>query len=440
MRTCIATLVLVLAVLFAGVSAACCQEDSPERKEEKKSGTEDIEALRRAATDEADKEQQEEDEPEETTFKSGNLGLQKLNPEISITGDMLGRSQAGADGAPAWETTFRGLGLHFEAYLDPYSRFKAAVPISTEGAELGEAYFTRYGLPGNVNLTLGKFRQQFGIVNRWHKHALDWFDFPLALRSIFGEGGLNQTGLSLEASGSTGSLVHGLTVEVTDGVNPRMFGQNSKNRPSVVGDYRAYRDLSASTYIEVGVMGLLGWNDTWTVEDSVLVENEMVIGPTTLIDTKPAAVYGVDLNLLWEPTDRMRYRNIEWRSEAYFVDKTIEAPDGSGEDNLNPWGFYSLLQTKVSRTVELGVRYDYFRPDAKDYAGFNSVLPIAPLAFVSDEADLHLAGAWLTWWQSPFVKFRGGYTYETAGAEDTDVHTVTLQMVFAAGPHKHERY
>jgi hypothetical protein len=422
------TLVLVLAILLASAPPSLCQEDSQERKDQREqSETEDLEDLRRAAAEEAEKEQKSEEETEEKTFKSGNLGLQKLNPEISVTGDMLGTYWSDDNSDVSWDTMFRGLGLHLEAYLDPYSRFKAAVPVSTEGAELGEVYFTRYGLPGNLNLTLGKFRQQFGIVNRWHKHGLDWFDFPLALRSIFGPGGLNQMGLSLETNGATASLVHGLVVQVTDGDNPFIFDGNAKNRPSVLGNYKVYTDLSPSTYVEAGLTGLVGWNDTWTTVES------------TVTDTKPAAVYGVDLNLLWEPTDRMRYRNVEWRSEAYFLDKQIEAPDGSGEDKLNPWGFYSLIQAKVSRTVELGVRYDYFQPDTKVYAALNEYT-MAPHAYCCDETDQHLAAAWLTWWQSPFVKFRGGYTYETTATDDTDVHSVTFQMVFAAGPHKHERY
>ena len=422
-------LIVVLALCAVGAPAAYAEENSPKEDQQKTTQQEEeIEALRRAAADEAEKEQKTEEEAEEKIFKSGSLGLQKLNPEISVTGDMLGSYESGNDAAVAWDTGFRGLGIHFEAYLDPYSRFKAAVPISPGGAELGEAYFTRYGLIGNTNLTLGKFRQQFGIVNRWHKHGLDWFDFPLALRSIFGPGGLNQIGLSFEASGSTGPVTHGLIVEVTDGDNPSMFGQNSKNRPSILANYKAYQDLSPSTYLEIGLTGLVGWNDTWTTLD------------TTFTDTRTAAVYGVDLNLLWEPTGRMRYRNVQWRSEAYFADKEIEAPDGSGADRLNPWGLYSLVQVKVSRTVEIGARYDYFQPDVKDYASFDSVLPMAPLAVVASDANRHLAGAWLTWWQSPFVKFRGGYTYETTEAEDSDVHSVTFQMVFAAGPHKHERY
>jgi hypothetical protein len=361
-------------------------------------------------------------------FKSGNLSLQALNPEISVTGDMLGTYQSGIEGGPTTETAFRSLGFHFEAYLDPYSRFKAAVPVSTEGAELGEAYFTRFGILGGTNITLGKFRQDFGVVNRWHKHALDWFDFPLALRSIFGPGGLNQIGLSLDWSGSTGAIVHGLTAQVTDATNARAFGQNAENRPSILGRYTAYHDATPSTYVQLGATGLVGWNDEWTTMDTVLS------------DRRTTVVYGADLVVVWEPTDRMRYRNVEWRSEAYFMDKDIYAPDGSGPDGLRPWGFYSLLQTKLSRTVEVGIRYDYFSPDTKDYAEATAQLSLAPLATTANDAYRQLAGAWLTWWQSPFVKFRGGYAYEEGRGTGPAVHFVTLQMVFAAGPHKHERY
>ncbi len=433
MRTSALVFMVVLTVSVVGASDACARESATQdEKQQKTEEAEELEKLRQAAAEEAEKQAETEEDSEEKVFKSGNLGLQKLNPEISVTGDMLGTYRSEDDLDLAWDTSFRGLGLHFEAYLDPYSRFKAAVPISAEGAELGEAYFTRYGLVGKTNITFGKFRQQFGIVNRWHKHGLDWFDFPLALRSIFGPGGLNQVGLSFEAGASTGRVAHGLIVEVTDADNPGVFGQNSKNRPSILANYKAYQDLSPSTYLEIGLTGLVGWNDSWRTLG--MQEGE------GLSDTRPAWVYGADLNMLWEPTGRMRYRNLQWRSEAYFVDKEIQAPDGSGPDCLYAWGLYSLLQVKVSRTVELGVRYDYFHPDQKSYASLNDVLQMAPLAFTSAEADRHLAGLWLTWWQSPFVKFRGGYTYETTQAEDSDAHSVTLQMVFAAGPHKHERY
>lgn len=435
MRILMMFLMVVLVTCVAGMPAIAQEENVPQ--EESKKGDErkqtdeedDLEALRRAAEAESKKEKETDDDAEKTIFKSGNLSLQALNPEISVTGDMLGIYQSGIDDLPSSRTEFRTLGIHFEAYLDPYSKFKAAVPISVVEAELGEAYFTRFGFLWHANITLGKFRQQFGVVNRWHKHALDWFDFPVALRSIFGPGGLNQVGLSLDWDTSTGPIVHGLVAQVTDARNPLVFGQNSDNRPSILGRYLAYMDLSASTYLQVGVTGMIGWNNSW--QDST---------GATADDSQDTRVYGADVVLMWEPTDRMRYRNVELRTEAYYLDKGILAPDGSGADRLKPWGLYSMVYAKLSRTVEVGVRYDYFSPDTKDYAALNPDVSLAPHATTQSDAHRQLAGAWLTWWQSPFVKFRIGYAYEDSKATGNDAHITTLQMVFAAGPHKHERY
>ena len=216
---------------------------------------------------------------------------------------------------------------------------------------------------------------------------------------------------------------------MTDATNPSVFGQKTDNYPSILGRYLAYVDLSASTYLQFGVTGIIGWNNAWV--DST---------GSSIDDSQDTRVYGADLVLMWEPTDRMRYRNVEWRTEGYYLDKGIYAPDGSGADRLQPWGLYSMLYSKVSRTLEIGVRYDYFSPDTKDYAALNPDLSLSPLATTENDAYRRLAGAWLTWWQSPFVKFRAGYSYEEDKGTGKDVHFVTLQMIFAAGPHKHDRY
>jgi len=339
---------------------------------------------------------------------------------------MLQFFREGDDVQTTSDVVFRGMGLHFEAYLDPYSRFKAAIPVDENGAELGEVYFTRYGVVANTNVTLGKFRQQFGVVNRWHKHALDWFDFPLALRMVFGPGGLNQTGLALDWNGAIGQTTHELILQATDGDNPLILGQNEKNRPSLLAHYKIYKDLSPSTYVELGGTGFVGWNDKW----------ETTIDTTS--KTMAAFVYGVDLTLAWEPLDRMRYRNIEWRSEAYIVDKEILAPDGSGKDHIKPWGFYSSLLAKLNRRITVNLRFDYYQPEIKEYANF---LNLSPSQIVTTaDAYRQQTGINLTWFQSPFVKFRVGYAYASGRGTGADENTVRLQMVFAAGPHKHERY
>ena len=397
---------------------------------EKPQSKSQIESLRELAKAEASKETATEKKTEEKVFKSGSLGLQALNPEISITGDFLFSSRKDRTSEQNNDFNFRNLGVHTEAWLDPYTHFKGALEFHEDETELGEAYVTLYNIRDDLNLTLGKFRQQFGVVNRWHKHGLDQVDYPLALREIFGEGGLNQSGLSLDwLMPPAGNTSQELTFQLTNGSNDRLFGQNRRNRPSFLAHYKNYRDISKDTYLEWGLTGLMGWNNRWELA-----------GGNERNDSMITTVFGVDLSVLWEPTERMRYRNVEWRSELYVLNKRLPAPDNSGADTINAWGLYSYLQSKLSQTIEAGVRGDYYVPDTKNYAEISDSLSLSPLAVTSDNPYIWQVCPYITWWQSPFVKFRIEYDYGNGKGIDSPEHVVWLQCVFAAGPHKHERY
>ena len=388
--------------------------------------------LAAAAQREADAERIAAEEEEGPTFTSGALGLQALNPEISVTGDFISSYRWGSGVSQNWDNTVRTLGLHLESYLDPYSRFKAAVPVLEDNACIGEAYFTRYGWRPNLSLTLGKFRQQLGVVNRWHKHGLEQIDFPLPLRQIFGPGGLNQTGFSFDwQMPPAGSATQELTLQVTNGENPRVLGQNTENFPAILAHYKNYRDLDKDTYLELGLSGLVGRNDTW----SVLADTDVALERDRLLTTVLAA----DLTLFREPTERMRYENWLWRTEAYWLKRDILAPDGSGEDTIRAWGLYSNYQRKLNRTTEAGVRVDYYEPDVKHYAGLSG-LSLAPLAVTESGAHQWLIAPYVTWWQSPWVRWRLEWDHHLNTHMGPDEDVISLQCTYAAGPHKHERY
>ncbi len=422
--------IFIISIIFVltafNITAAGEKELSAVATEQK--AEDELTSLRQLAKTKAAEKMAAEEKPEETVFKSGGLGLQALNPEISVTGDFLFSLQNDTTSEKSSDFDFRTLGIHIESWLDPYTRFKSAIEFHEDEAELGEAYITVHNAAEDLNLTLGKFRQQFGVVNRWHKHGLDQVDFPLALRQIFGNGGLNQSGLSLDwMMPPLGDASQQLTFQVTDGQNDRLFGENARNRPSLLAHYKNYRDISKDTYLEWGLTGLLGWNDEWDIS-----------GEAKQNSSKTTTVLGVDLSALWEPTEKMRYRNVEWRNEVYWLNKELLAPDGSGSDTINAWGFYSYLQNKVSRTIDIGIRGDFYVPDTKSYA--NPLSSLSPLAVTSDNPYLWQVGPYITWWQSPFVKFRVEYDYSNGEGIENPEHVIWLQAVFAAGPHKHERY
>jgi len=395
-------------------------------------GEEGLSDLRAAAETAAEAQGVPPESSEEPSFTSGALGLQALNPEISVAGDILTTYRSGDDIDRPFDFNFRTLELAFDSYLDPYSRMKAIVEFSPDETEFGEGYYTRYGWLPDLNVTIGKFRQQFGVINRWHKHALDQVDFPLPLRQIFGPGGLNQIGASLDWQlPPLGEAAQELTLQVTNGENALLFGKNSRNMPSVLAHYRNYRDLDKDTYLEWGLTGLSGRNDTW----DVLSAEEVIPERRDLSTT----VLGADLTLLWEPTDRMRYRNWTWRSEAYLLNKEILAPDGSGEDTLRSWGAYTSFQRKLDRTLDAGLRLDYYEPDVKAYADLPG-LSLAPLAVTAPGAHQWLFAPYLTWYQSPWVHWHLEYNHLAGHDMGPEEDSLYLQCIFAAGPHKHERY
>ena len=377
-------------------------------------------------------EEEEEKTPEETVFKFGGLSLQKLNPEISVSGDFLGHYRYQSGTRERSDALLRGLELNFQSYLDPYSRMKATTHISDEGAHLEEAYFTSFSMFKNANLDIGRFRQPFGVINRWHEDAIDQVEYPLALRRIFGDEGLFQTGASLEWTLPQKGEVHqGLAFQVTNTENERLFGGDARGNPCLLFHYKNYRDLSRDSYMEFGLSGLFGWNDEWKVRRGSALENEY--------NTLGTQVYGADFCYLWEPADKALYRNVEWRSELYLLNRDIMAPDDSGRDNLRAWGAYSYLQTKAARNIDIGIRYDYFKPDSKDYATVEGA-PITPLAYTADDVYRWQICPYITVHQSEWVKFRFEYDYADGRGMERPEHVFFLQAIFSAGPHKHERY
>ncbi len=118
-----------------------------------------------------------------------------------------------------------------------------------------------------------------------------------------------------------------------------------------------------------------------------------------------------------------KYLNFLWRSSFLYGYKRL-APDSVGSrQDINWMGGYSYVQAKVSRTVELGLRGDLVRTFE-----------------VSDDKNyMYQVVPYLIWWQSPWLRFRLEYNYHDGNAMKA-AHRAILQVVFAAGPHKHDRY
>jgi hypothetical protein len=379
------------------------------QKIEAKSQQEELQKLREAALQAAQTGAKKSKEIELKSFKEGSRSLQALNPEISVTGDMLVQHLVEAPHYRGGERSgfqFRVLGLHFQSNLDPFSFIKVAVGLSPAGIGLGEAYATWINALPRVNLTLGKFRQQFGVVNRWHQHSLDQSTFPLPIQLYMGKSGLNQIGLSLNwLMPSLTAHANELTLEVTNAQNSTLFSGNEFGLPATLLHWKNYYDLNRDTYFEWGLTGLAGTNDS--------------LGLSFDPEHRWTVMAGLDLTLSWTPVNKALYRGMTWRTELFYVNKEL-----SHNRTITALGGYSYVDYRLSQRFVGGVRVDVAQP---------------PMPENTDKI-LWQVVPYLTFWQSEFVLFRLEFRHMDGSDLEQADNRVLLQIDWAAGPHKHERY
>ncbi|HOX19896.1 MAG TPA: hypothetical protein PLI70_03110 [Gemmatimonadales bacterium] len=326
-----------------------------------------------------------------TVFVSRQRNQSSMNPEISATGDVQFAAQTGQEGL---DLQLVEVEVSLQAALDPYSATKIYLTWGAEEIGVEEAYIYWTGLPGKVRADLGKFRMAVGQLNRWHPHALPETNYPLVYQAFLGEDGLSGVGAGLYtllpvsiAEGTSEVFLQGAAIE-SEPLN------NAAYQPALLGRLANFWQLSRSTYMELGFTGL-GAEDS----DNDLTSN----------------LLGADVRFTIRPPDAGNRKDITWRTEGYRLQRV--GPDPT----TTRYGMYSDLSWKLSQRWILGARYDFVEA------------PFGP------EDDTWRATAVATWWQSEFVYLRL-QAYRNHLESTGSLDNLTLQVVWAMGPHKHENY
>ncbi len=404
--------------LRAEVQQLTARLDSLERLVKQLAGTgadtadaqDEIEALRTAARRAAaEAENPDSAGPQESRTRS----LSALNPEISVTGDVVGSMLAPAGEDTEFRATPREFEFSFQSALDPYTRTKVFATYEEEleiagleleeeeegeeghhgGFHIEEAYLYWVGLPGNVGLKAGKFRQEIGLYNRWHTHALREIDRPLAAVAFLGDDGLIQTGLSLTSPALTiGPATQTVILEGTQATNEALFAHEGTDL-SGLGRLQSFWDVGRAAYFQVGATGVIGRNGSEDLD---------------------ARLLGLDFQFRWAPSGANMYRSVELKSEWYFAEQEVAGTRVTGH------GGYGQVNAQLNRRWVLGTRVDYL----DGYGADPEIVQIVPS---------------ISWWQSEWVRLRLQYNFVKPATVDPS-HTVLLQVVWAMGPHKHESY
>lgn len=399
------SLVAELRKLSARPEAAVAEAE-PEPTEE-----EELAALREAARQAAAEDAARDTAPAESRTRNLNV----LNPEISVTGDIVGGLRAPDGGDSETSAIPREFEFSFQAALDPYTRTKVFVSHEQEleiagledvlggeegeegeegghgGVHLEEAYVYWVGLPGAIGLKAGKFRQEVGLYNRWHTHALFEVERPLATVALFGDDGLIQTGASLTLPSFTvGPATQTAWFEATAADNKLFDGGSGF---SYLGRLQSFFDVGAASYLQIGANGLLGGDDDASLDSRLL---------------------GLDVLFRWAPPGRSLYRELTLKGEWYWAERDFGDLEETGK------GGYAQAAFRFDRRWIAGFRADYL----DNFAAEGSVFQLVPS---------------VTWWQSEWLRLRLQYNYlkpEGSGGN----HSLLFQTVWAVGPHKHETY
>ena len=339
--------------------------------------------------------------------------LQALNPEISLNGDVYASIQS--EDPDADNFIPREFELSLISALDPFTRAKIFLSVEEEGgrievfprggqeegdeASVGveEGYVEWVALPGGFGLKVGRFFQQFGQLNRWHSHALQFQSRSLPHLAFIGEGSLAQDGASAHWLLPTGgSGAYEATVEVTRSRNEILFGES--HGLSYLGHMNAFWQLSASTDLDLGVSALFG-----DYED--------------LAGRYGNRLFGAEMSFNWVPPGRALYRGVVVRAGVMLSDPGAVTGLPEPDPALGVW---SLAEIKLSRQWIAGGRYEWVEnPENPTESAW-------------------LASPALTYWQSEYVRLRA--EYDVLGNPGKTTSQFTLRITFAMGPHKHETY
>jgi len=343
--------------------------------------------------------------PAYETVVFGGGAYQALNPDTSVIANFRTAFRGRRPFAAFGGSEFSEAELAFQAATDPFSRLDTFIAVGPEGAEIEEATLSILDpsflrLPKGLQFRLGLLRAPFGQLNNIHPPEQPFVDTPLAHRMWFShlpnnqpltpdnvptEGSFTGTGLSLNWLLPTGTNVTWLTLSPLN-VDNFTFSADA-GRPVWMARLRHLRELSETQTLSLGVNYAFGRNDTGN-------------------DTR---LFGVDLTYRWRPLRQGLYRSLVWQTEAYFGRRE------TGNGSVSPKGLFSLVEYQLSRTLFLGLRYDFAQAPDKSFSGRGFSLA-------------------LTLFPSEFGRYRLQWNRLKLGGRT--VHEIWLQTTFSIGVHR----
>ncbi|MFQ6607594.1 MAG: hypothetical protein ACE5EE_03545 [Fidelibacterota bacterium] len=334
----------------------------------------------------------------------GGRSQTTVNPDISILGDLLIERNSGD---VAFSTS--GVELAIQGYVNPFARADIFLHVHDEESpiELEEAFLSvERGLPLGLGLKMGKFRPNFGKINREHAHTYYYILPSVPAQQILGEEMWSSPGMEADvllplpwySNLSVGYYQEGISshahqhIDKNANVDTSLL-EESMIPPGFTGRWSQFLDLNQVTHVEVGISHFreLGKKD-------------------------PVTVLAGDIKVKWRPDI---YRSLTWQAEWFQKVESAELEVQNGTRETVRAG-YIWVNYQFNRIWNTGVILDFSSNlDSKFYQSYGLFVGFSP---VEESSVLR-------------VRFHRSHH----GAEDPELSLV-LQMIWSLGPHKPHRF
>lgn len=237
--------------------------------------------------------------------------------------------------------------LAFYADVDPYTHLNILLAVHPEFTNSVERHyhihpeeiFVQSNVIPSFTLKAGKFKALFGRHNELHTHVFPFINAPIVNEKLFGEEGLNDSGLSL-AYLAPFPWYFELTLQYLKGKGENPGFQSIKPNEGVGAFHlKNLWDLSEDLTLQ--------WGGSYATGNNALAKN--------------TTYWGIDLTLKFRPSVGGKYHS--WILAGEYIQRNYEQPtiDDEKSKGWNVWGKYQFAQR-----WSVLARYDYFKSENGD--------------------------------------------------------------------------
>lgn len=395
----------------------------------------------------------DESQPQETSAtaaagSSGGLTSNAFNPAISVIlqGSLNSYSkdpdsyalpgfQLGGEAGPAAEGfTLDETEITASASVDQWFYAEATLGLHDDEAgtevEVEEAYTDPLMLPAGLGGRFGRFYSDVGYLNRFHSHAWDFHDAPLAYTAFLGEQ-YRDDGVRLSWTAPTDIYVM-IGGETYAG---RQFPAGESER--VIGDVQ-------TAFVKLG--GDVGASHAWQAGVSALIADVNNRGGSAeALFSGDSDLYMADFVYKWAPNGNPRQRNLIVQTEFFYRDEDGDVVVTEGADTAlldydgDQKGWYAQAVYQFMPQWRGGVRYDWLEADNNlsivDLGGFTDPSQVLEKSGFDDEGhDPQRWSLMLDWSPSEFSRLRAQYNRDESRPNGTD-NQWSLQYIMSLGAH-----